>query len=363
MSAPVIIIAEAGVNHNGDVKCAFELIDRAAEAGVDYIKFQTFKSDKLASKFVEKAEYQKKLTQCDENQLTMLRKLELSFTDHEKIYKHCLHRGIKFLSTPFDSDSLDFLTKRLNLDTIKLGSGEITNGPILLQAAQTKAKLILSTGMSTLAEIETALAVIAYGCLNKDVPKSDTNFHDALHKPESWELLRNRVKLLQCTTEYPAPVEETNLRAMDTIKQAFGLEVGYSDHTKGRAITIAAVARGAQLIEKHFTLDRTLDGPDHAASVEPNELKKMVQEIRSVELALGNGIKHPGAHEIENRHSVRRSLVATRDLNAGDTLQGSDLVVKRPGNGIPGTDLWRTIGRTLVRDILQDEVIEFQDLL
>ena len=357
-----LIIAEAGVNHNGDLDLALQLVDAAALAGADMVKFQTFDAEKLASVKAAKAAYQTRTTDAAESQLDMLRRLQISPEAHHELIKRCAEKGISFLSTPFEADSLRFLTVDLGLKTIKLGSGELTNAPLLLVAAQSNARLILSTGMGTLAEIEEALGVLAFGMTRAQETPSRTVFHEALLDPIARAALRARVILLHCTTEYPAAVEDTNLRAMDTMTAAFGLEVGYSDHTEGDAVAMAAVARGATVIEKHFTLDRTMRGPDHAASIEPDDLARLVAGIRQVERALGDGCKLPGAAETANRPVVRKSLCAAHDLQAGAVLKFEDISVKRPGTGLSPFDLWDTIGRRLGTPLSADDPITAEAL-
>lgn len=354
---PTIVIAEAGVNHNGDLDLALELVDRAAEAGADLVKFQTFKANKLASKTAVKAAYQKVTTDAAESQLDMLRRLELSPDAHRVLIDRCAEKGIGFLSTAFDLDSLAFLADDLGLRTLKLGSGELTNAPILLAAARSGMTLMLSTGMGSLAEVEEALGVIAFGLLREGLPKGRTDFAEVLLDPNAWTALRERVTLLHCTTEYPAAVEDTNLRAIDTMRTAFGLPVGYSDHTEGRAMSLAAVARGACVIEKHFTLDRRLVGPDHAASIEPEELARLVRDIRAIEAGLGDGIKKPSAAEVKNRAIVRKSVVAARAMTAGEVLVEADLTTKRSGGPISAMDLWNCVGRRLRRSLAADEAL------
>ena len=346
----VQIIAEAGVNHNGSLDMALALVDAAAAAGVDVVKFQTFNARKLASADAPKAAYQVRQTGAGESQLAMLERLQLSLPDHQAIIARCQANGIAFLSTPFDFDSLALLTDVLKLDVLKIGSGELTNAPMLLALARSGRRLILSTGMGTLGEVEDALGVLAFGMVaSSDTVPSRQAFASALHDAAAWSLLRDRVTLLHCTTEYPAAVAHTNLRAMQTMRQAFGLEVGYSDHTEGAAVSIAAVAMGATVIEKHVTLDRKLPGPDHAASVEPGELASLVRDVRAVELALGSGIKQPGTAERANRPVARKSLVAARDLGAGHVLTAADIEVKRPGSGRSPFLLWEAIGLRLTR--------------
>lgn len=345
MTQKTLIIAEAGVNHNGDLDMALELVDSAAEAGADLVKFQTFNAAKLASAAAPKAVYQTQQTNEDESQLEMLQRLELTPEAHERIITRCAERGIEFLSTPFDSDSLDLLTRQFGLTRIKLGSGELTNAPLLLDAARSGASIILSTGMGTLSEVEEALGVLAFGLMRHDTPKSRADFAEALHDPRAWEILRVQVTLLHCTTEYPAAAVDTNLRAMETMHSAFGLSVGYSDHTVGNAVSLAAVALGAQILEKHFTLNRGLPGPDHEASLEPDELCALVREVRSVEAALGDGIKRPCSAELANRVVARKSLHATRDIPEGHVLRPEDLTVMRPGKGLSPMELWDVAGK------------------
>lgn len=349
------IIAEAGVNHNGSIEMALELVDVAVAAGADYVKFQTFNSQKLATIDAKKAGYQKRTTAGNETQLEMLKRLELTIEDHRIIINYCADKGIKFLSTPFDTDSLELLTNGFALPEIKLGSGELTNAPLLLAAGRSGAKVILSTGMGSLSEVEEALGVLAFAMCRTGAPNGRAEFAKILHDRNVWSVLSERVTLLHCTTEYPAALEDTNLKVMETLRRAFGVNVGYSDHTLGEAISFAAVALGASVIEKHFTLDRTLPGPDHVASLEPFELASLVSGIRAIESALGNGIKQPGMAEIANREVVRKSLLAARDLPKGHVLGLKDIAVKRPGHGVSPMDLWDTVGKMITRPINQDE--------
>ncbi len=355
--ARTLIIAEAGVNHDGQLDKAVRLIDCAAEAGADMVKFQSFRSRKLAAAHAPKASYQKAQTDAAESQLEMLSRLELSEEDHEKLVAHCRERGIGFLSTPFDSESLEMLVKTISLPCIKIGSGELTNAPLLLDVGSRGVDIILSTGMATLAEVEQALGVLGFAMGGGEGP-SEAAFSEALCEDEVWEVLRARVTLMQCTTDYPARAEDTNLRAMDTMAQAFGLPVGYSDHTDGNAIALAAVARGARVIEKHFTLDRGHPGPDHAASIEPEALAELVRDIRRVEASLGNGIKQPAKTELENRSIVRKSLVAARDLQAGHVLEPEDIALMRPGTGHPPVTLWDRVGTRLLVAHKAGDVLE-----
>lgn len=352
------IIAEVGVNHNGSLDMARKLIDIAADAGADAVKFQTFKAQNLVSKSAPKAEYQVSTTGTDESQFDMISKLELDETAHRHLMAHCQEKGIQFLSTPFDFESVDLLSKTFGLPCLKVPSGEITNGPLLLYVAQAGKPVILSTGMSTLDEVEQALGVLAYGFVGDGQNPSLEAFQKAFLSAEGQAALRDNVRLLHCTTEYPAPFEDVNLRAMDTLADTFKLPVGFSDHTSGIAITIAAVARGAVVIEKHFTLDRNLPGPDHRASLEPDELKAMVRSIREVEVALGGGIKQPAASELKNLSVARQSLVARTEIKADEVFTTENLGAKRPGNGVSPMEYWDFLGRKAMCDYLQDEKVK-----
>jgi N-acetylneuraminate synthase len=351
------IIAEAGVNHNGSLDLAMQLVDLAAEAEADAVKFQTFRTEKVISRFAPKAEYQTRSTCADESQFEMVKKLELDEASHRLLIDHCRLRGIQFLSTPFDLDSVDLLARVFDLPCLKIPSGEITNGPLLLKAAQTDKRIILSTGMSTIGEIETALGVLAFGYIRSGEAPSLTACHEAFSLAASQEALREKVTLLHCTTEYPAPFAEVNLRAMDTMAVAFGLPVGFSDHTQGIAISLAAVARGAVIIEKHFTLDCNLPGPDHRASLEPSALQEMVRGIRQVEAALGSGRKLPVTSEMKNMPIARKSLVAEQAIRKGELFTVENLTVKRPGTGISPLRYWEMLGKESARDYGADEVI------
>lgn len=340
-----LIIAEAGVNHNGDEKLAFQLVDKAYEAGADIVKFQTFKAKNLVTSEALLADYQIANTGKKESQLAMLSRLELSYEAHHKLVSYCAKLGIEFLSTAFDSESLDFLVNDLKLTRLKIPSGEITNAPLVLQHARTGCDIIVSTGMATLADIEAALGVIAFGYIaDKDEVPTHSAFQAAYGSIEGQQALKDKVTILHCTTEYPAPMEEINLNAMDTLGIAFGLPAGYSDHSEGIVIPIAAVARGATLIEKHFTLDRTMEGPDHKASLEPKELEAMVSAIRKVEVALGSSVKTPTISEIKNKAVARKSLVAARGIKEGELLSEANLMVKRPGTGLSPYRYWELIG-------------------
>ena len=335
LSGATLIIAEAGVNHNGSIETAGQLIEAAAEAGVDLVKFQTFSADRLVTGSASKADYQLETTSTRESQHEMIRKLELSREIHEELIAHCKKCGVGFFSTGFDPQSVDLLAE-LGLDRFKIPSGEITNLPYLRHIGQYGKPVILSTGMARLGEIEAALEVL-----------------EASGTP------RERVTVLHCNTEYPTPMADVNLKAMLAIRDALGVQVGYSDHTLGIEVPIAAVAMGATVIEKHFTLDRNLPGPDHRASLEPDELKAMVQAIRNIELALsGDGLKRPSPSESKNLEIARKSLVALVPIKAGEPFTEANLGVKRPGSGISPMRWDEFMGRPANRDYHADELIE-----
>ena len=357
MAEHTFFIAEAGVNHNGSLDMALRLVDVAASAGADAVKFQTFKADQLATAKAAKAEYQVANTQEAGNQLDMLKRLELSFADHAALVLRCKERGIHFMSTAFDAESLAFLAT-LDMPAVKMPSGDITCGPLLLQAARLRKPLIVSTGMATLADIEQALGVVAFGLTQQREPTGRADFEAALCSAEGQQALRRHVTLLHCVTQYPAPPESVNLRAMDTMARAFGLPVGYSDHTTGIEVAIAAVALGATVIEKHFTLDRTLPGPDHAASLEPVELAQLIASIRNIERALGLPIKAPAPQEMGNRGVARRSVVAARAVLEGEVFCAAMLNHKRPGHGLSPMEHWSLLGRRAGRAYAADEPIE-----
>jgi len=336
-----LIIAEAGVNHNGDEKLAFELVDAAYKAGADIVKFQTFKAKNLVTAEAVQADYQIANTKKQESQLDMLSRLELSWDAHFKLVDHCNRLGIEFLSTAFDSESLSFLVNELEIKRLKLPSGELTNAPLVLEHARTGCDIIVSTGMATLSEIEAALGVIAFGyTAPKDAVPCIENFESAYSSEEGQRVLKAKVIILHCTTEYPAPMEEINLRVMDTLQQAFALQAGYSDHSEGIAIPIAAVARGAVLIEKHFTLDKNMEGPDHKASLEPYELSEMVKAIRQTEKALGRTVKIPTVSEIKNKSVARKSLVAAKRIEVDEQFTDDNLAIMRPGTGMSPYLFW-----------------------
>ena len=333
-SENTLVIAEAGVNHNGSLETAKQLVDVAAEAGADMVKFQTFSADQLVTTSARKAEYQNQTTDALESQHDMIRKLELSREMHEELIAYCRLCGIEFFSTGFDTQSIDMLVE-LGLEQFKIPSGEITNLPYLRHVAQYGKSVIISTGMANLGEIEAALEVL-----------------------ETSGTPRNLITVLHCNSEYPTPMEDVNLRAMLFIREAFGVAVGYSDHTLGIEVPIAAVAMGATVIEKHFTLDRTLPGPDHRASLEPDELKAMVRAIREIEKALGDGIKRPSLSESKNRPIARKSLVSATFIRAGEPFTSTNLAVKRPGTGISPMRFDEVIGRSAIRDFEAGELIE-----
>jgi N-acetylneuraminate synthase len=356
--ASVYVIAEAGVNHNGSPDLALELVDVAVEAGADAVKFQSFKADRLVTKTARKADYQLQTTSTAETQYEMIRRLELSRDMHFALKKRCAARGIEFLSTPFDPDSLDFLVNSVGLEIIKLPSGEVVNGPLLLHAVRRARRVLLSTGMSNLGEIDAAVRVMAWGIAHPErMPTSRREVADFVIDADTAAALRQRVTLLHCTTEYPSRFEDVNLRAMDTMAQAFGLPVGFSDHTPGIVAPIAAAARGAVVIEKHFTLDRTLPGPDHAASLEADELSAMVAAIRAIELALGDGQKQVRPSELSNRDIVRKSLVARHPIAAGAAISADSIDCKRPGTGRSPMDYWDVLGAPAARDYEEDELL------
>lgn len=334
MMTSVFVIAEAGVNHNGSLQRALALVDAAATAGADAVKFQTFHAESLVSPDARKAPYQGRLTGEAESQYEMLARLELSPDDHRALLARACERGIVFMSAAFDLASLEFLST-LGIDRVKIPSGEITNVPYLRAVARLGLPVLLSTGMATLSEVA-----------------------DAIETLERAGLARDRMTVLQCTTEYPAPIDDVNLRAMVSMRDHFGIRAGLSDHTEGIHIPIAAVALGAEVIEKHFTLDRSLPGPDHPASLEPGEFAEMVRAIHEVERALGDGVKRPSPSEVANMTAARKSIVAARDIMAGSTLTEANLAVKRPGDGLSPL-LWDSVvGTRAIRDFRRDEQIE-----
>jgi N,N'-diacetyllegionaminate synthase len=328
---PAFIIAEAGVNHNGDINLAKELVDKAVFAGVDAVKFQTFKTEKLVTGYAEMAEYQKENIGSSDSQFNMLKKLELSYENFIELKEYCKHKEIMFLSTPFDFESADFL-ESIGMKAFKISSADLTNIPLLKHIAKFNKPIILSSGMATLSEIEEALSAI-YSLGNKEVA------------------------VLHCTSNYPAKLQSVNLNVMNTIKNAFKVVSGYSDHTKGITVPIAATAMGGNIIEKHFTLDKTMEGPDHKASLSPVELKDMVMAIRDVEMALGTGIKMYNPSEVDTMKAARKSIVVSRDIKAGEIIDLTDLDYKRPGTGLSPKFYVDILGKKINRDIKMDEQI------
>ncbi|MCI9176209.1 MAG: N-acetylneuraminate synthase [Lachnospiraceae bacterium] len=328
----IFIIAEAGDNHNGNLANALKLVDQAAKAGADCVKFQTFVTEEVISRYAEMAEYQKQNTGKTESQFDMVKKLELSFDEFRKIQAHCQKRGILFLSTPFDLPSIAFLNE-MDMPFFKIPSGEITNYPYLKAIAETHKDVVLSTGMCTMEEIREAIALLERNGAGL-------------------------IRLLHCNTEYPTPFEDVNLKAMETMRAAFGKEVGYSDHTLGIEVPIAAAAMGAVVIEKHFTLDRNMEGPDHKASLEPQELGAMVKAVRNIEAALGTGEKKPSPSEQKNLAAARKSIVARRNIRQGELLTEENLAVKRPGTGISPMRYSEILGTQAVKDFKEDQLIE-----
>ncbi|WP_028982328.1 N-acetylneuraminate synthase [Sporocytophaga myxococcoides] len=338
MKPSILIIAEAGVNHNGSIDIAKKLIDKAFEAGADIIKFQTFKASTITSKKSEKAEYQKKMTGSDEGQYEMLKRLELNETHHHILQEYCETKPIQFLSTPFDLQSIDLL-KDLGINIGKIPSGELTNLPYLRKMAKNFEKIILSTGMANLEEVKTAMEVLLSSGLKKE-----------------------HLTVLHCTTEYPTPMKDVNLNAMLTIQKELNVAIGYSDHTNGIEIPIAATALGATIIEKHFTLDRNMEGPDHQSSLEPEELNAMVTAIRNIEIALGDGIKTPSESEKKNIGIARKSIHILKNLPAGHVLEEGDLIMKRPGDGISPMEMDKVIGKKILKSMSEDDKLNWKDI-
>lgn len=327
-----LVIAEAGVNHNGSLETAYKLIDAAVEAGADFVKFQTFRADKLVTAIAPKAGYQKETTDHDESQYDMLKRLELSDGDFRKLADYCKNKSIGFLSTPFDDESLAFLTT-LNMPLLKVSSGDLTNIPFLVEMARLNLPLIISTGMANMAEVEQAVEAV-----------------------EQVGLPLDKLTILHCTTEYPAPPQEVNLRAILTLQKTFpGVAIGYSDHTDGIVISIAAVALGARVIEKHFTLNKSMEGPDHQASLTPLELAALVDGIRKVEMAMGDGRKRPSASELPNRLAARKSIVAIKNIVRGEVFSIANVAIRRPGNGLPPKYWDQILGQKAKKDFLVNE--------
>ena len=355
----IFIIAEAGVNHNGDRDTALQLINVAAEAGADAIKFQTFKAKHLVTQFAETANYQKKSMGRSISQFELLSGLELSFELHYELFNYCKKRDIKFMSTAFDSPSLEFLVNNLRLETLKVSSGDLTNGPFLLEHARTGLDIILSTGMSSLSEIREALGIIAFGLLKEKSAKPTlSDCKDAFESDQGKKLLEQKVSLLHCVTEYPAPNEELNLKAISTLKNEFNLPTGYSDHSEGIIIPIAAAAIGVSVIEKHFTLDKAMEGPDHLASLEPTELHEMIIAIRSIEAAMGNGEKIASSSEIKNKDIARKSIVAKTNIKKGEKYTKKNIAIRRPGQGMSPNNYWSLLNHSASSNYEEGDYID-----
>lgn len=353
----VFVIAEAGVNHNGSLDLALKLVDVAADAGADAVKFQTFNADELVSASSPKADYQTRNTAANESQLEMLRALELSHEANREILKHCRRRKIEYMSTPFDLGSLEFLVNEMNVSVVKVPSGEITNGPFLIELGRCGKPLIISTGASDLDDIRLALCCLNWG--RHHANRAPGSMKELLHHGSAtqFDRLKHDVTILHCVTAYPAPIESANLRAMDQIKTEFGLPFGFSDHTLGISASVAAVALGASVIEKHFTLDKGMSGPDHEASLEPGELKAMIGTIREVTAALGDGKKRPMDSEIGNRQIARQSLVAATDIAAGTVITAEMLMTRRPGAGISPMEYFDIVGKPALKSFSQGDVL------
>ncbi len=352
----IFIIAEAGVNHNGSIDLARKLVDAAVDAGADAVKFQSFIAASIVTATASKAEYQIANTGSSESQLEMLKKLELSHPQQRELFTYCKNQGIQFLSTPFDFESLKFLTADLGLETIKIGSGELTNAPFLYEVARSTKKIILSTGMSTISEVRDALGVFAFAFTSSEPPTRESCI-EALASSAGNGAVTSRVTLLHCTTDYPTEPSDVNLRAIQTLREEFDCKIGFSDHSSGTHLAVAAVAMGAQVIEKHLTTSRELAGPDHRASLEPGEFKKLVAQIRELELAFGSAEKNPTATETKNKKIARRSLVASQAIKAGEAFTASNVAIKRPGTGRSPFEYWALLGTKATRDIAEHELI------
>lgn len=352
-----VIIAEAGVNHNGSLKNAFELVEIAANSGADFIKFQTFNAESLTTKSVAQADYQVKNLRAATSQFDMLKKLELSHSDFLELARHCSAQNIQFLSTPFDESSLHFLVESSLISTIKIPSGEITNLFFLLQCAWTGLPVILSTGMATLGEVETALAALSWGYAKSKLIPSSQELFQCYQSQAGQQLLKEKVTLLHCTSEYPAPLESVHLNAMKTLREGFGLPTGYSDHTQGISISIAAAALGASVIEKHFTISRQMEGPDHKASLEPGELTELVNSIRQVEKALGHAQKLPSAEEHKTKQVARKRLVARSDIREGEVFTPKNVHFKRSSQGLCASRVFEILGQVSANAVPKDGAI------
>ncbi|WP_432702110.1 N-acetylneuraminate synthase [Lysinibacillus sphaericus] len=352
------IIAEAGVNHNGSLEMAKELVKVAKAAGADAVKFQTFKAENLVTKLAQQADYQVENLKEATSQFEMLKKLELTYEEFVDLQSFCNMNQIEFLSTPFDFESVDFLLDDIAIATAKIPSGELTNAPFIHYVATKRKPIILSTGMATIEEIHEALAFLSFGLLNAEEPVTIERVHEVYATDKAKEALKKYVTLLHCTTQYPAPMDSINLKAMIEMEKIFQLPIGLSDHSKGIHIPLAAVSMGATVIEKHFTLDHTLEGPDHIASLNPEELEAMIIGIREVEKALGDGIKSPTPIELQNRIPARKSLVAKMLIKAGEVFTTENLTVKRPGNGVEPSKYWEYIGKVATKSYDEDELID-----
>lgn len=352
------IIAEAGVNHNGSLEMAKQLVDVAKQAGADAVKFQTFKAENLVTKSAKQADYQVENLKESTSQLDMLKKLELTFEEFTALQQYCTDKGIEFLSTPFDYESVDFLFDELQIKTAKIPSGELTNLPLVYYIATKRKPIILSTGMATKEDIHETLAFIAYGLAHPNAVVATSKVQKFYNTIEAQQILTKYVTLLHCTTEYPAPPYSINLKAMNEMSEVYKLPVGLSDHSEGIFIPITAVGMGAKIIEKHFTLDKSLEGPDHIASLNPTELYDMVQGIRQIESALGTGIKAPTEIELKNKIPARKSLVAKQSIQKGDIFTAQNLTVKRPGSGIAPINYWNYIGKQASKAYQEDDLID-----
>ena len=354
------IIAEAGVNHNGNKKLALELIDIASESGADAIKFQTFKAENLVTPYAKQAAYQSLNSGVEESQYQMLKKLELENEFYFDLESKCKEKNIDFLSTAFDLESLNFLVSNFNLNYLKIPSGEITNGPFLLSHALTGKNIILSTGMSDLKEIKKALSVLAFGYIKKIETKKilEKDLTDAFNSIEGQNILKKKVTILHCTSDYPASINEINLGAMETIRDKFNTKVGYSDHSKGFLVSLSAAILGANVIEKHFTKNKKLKGPDHKASLNPKELKQMISLIREFEVIRGSKEKRPSKSEIKNLNIVRKSIVAKEKIKKGEKFTEKNLTFKRPGGGMSPMNLWKILGTKSKKDYEKEDIIQ-----
>lgn len=354
-----LVIAEVGVNHNGSLNTAFKLVEEAQKAGADIVKFQAFKAELLVTESAKMATYQEKNTGHKSSQLEMLKKLELSEPEFIQLFDFCRKKNIGFMATAFDENHLSFLNDRLKVDHLKIASGELTNLPFVLAHAKTGKNILLSTGMSNLTEIEQALGTIAFGYTSKtNESPSLEKFQHAFQSDAGKRLLNQKVTLLHCVSEYPVPENQVNLKAIQSLGQRFGIPIGYSDHSEGVTAAIAAVSLGARIIEKHFTLDKSSPGPDHLASIEPEELTTMVAAIRFVENAMGTGEKVPQPCEKETTQVARKSLVASKNIVAGEPFTPDNLTVKRPGDGLSPSRYWEFLEKSAVRNYMKDELIE-----